>query len=104
LAKNGKKSLPVAASAAHIGIRPEHLTACTAAKAIVGGALDLVEQLGEYALAHLVGASGEAFIVKMEHPPAAVKGETIWFTAQSDVLHLFDQSSGLRIDAASTSS
>jgi multiple sugar transport system ATP-binding protein/alpha-glucoside transport system ATP-binding protein len=104
LAKNGKKSLPVAASGAHIGIRPEHLTACTAAKAIVGGALDLVEQLGEYALAHLVGASGEAFIVKMEHPPAAVKGETIWFTAQSDVLHLFDQSSGLRIDAASTSS
>jgi len=104
LAKNGKKSLPAAASGAHIGIRPEHMTACTEAKAIVGGILDLVEQLGEYALVHLVGASGEAFIVKMEHPPAAVKGETMWFTAQRDVLHLFDQSSGLRIDAASTSS
>jgi multiple sugar transport system ATP-binding protein/alpha-glucoside transport system ATP-binding protein len=104
LAKNGKKSLPAAASGAHIGIRPEHLTACTEAKAIVGGTLDLVEQLGEYALVHLVGASGEAFIVKMEHPPTTGKGETMWFTAQSNALHLFDQSSGLRIDAASASS
>ena len=104
LAKNGKKSWPAAASGAHIGIRPEHLAACTKAKAIVGGTLDLVEQLGEYALVHLVGASGEAFIVKMEHPPVAVKGETMWFTAESDALHLFDQNSGLRINADSTSS
>jgi multiple sugar transport system ATP-binding protein/alpha-glucoside transport system ATP-binding protein len=63
-----------------------------------------VEQLGEYALVHLVSASGEAFIVKMEHPPKTAKGETMWFTAQSDALHLFDQSSGLRIEANSSSS
>jgi multiple sugar transport system ATP-binding protein/alpha-glucoside transport system ATP-binding protein len=104
LAKNGSKSLPAAASGAHIGIRPEHLTGCTEAKALVGGTLDLVEQLGEYALVHLVSASGEAFIVKMEHPPKTAKGETMWFTAQSDALHLFDQSSGLRIEANSSSS
>ena len=99
LAENGKKSLPAAASGAHIGIRPEHLTSCTEAKALVGGTLDLVEQLGEYALVHLVSASGEAFIVKMEHPPETAKGDTMWFTAKRDVLHLFDQSSGLRIEA-----
>jgi len=104
LAKNGSKSLPAAATGAHIGIRPEHLTGCTEAKALVGGTLDLVEQLGEYALVHLVSASGEAFIVKMEHPPKTAKGETMWFTAQSDALHLFDQSSGLRIEANSSSS
>ena len=104
LTKNGSKSLPAAATGAHIGIRPEHLTGCTEAKALVGGTLDLVEQLGEYALVHLVSASGEAFIVKMEHPPKTAKGETMWFTAQSDALHLFDQSSGLRIDANSSSS
>ena len=69
----------------------------------MGGTLDMVEQLGEYALVHLVGASGEAFIVKMEHPPTTAKGQTMWFNAKRDVLHLFDQSSGLRIEAKSPS-
>jgi ABC-type sugar transport system ATPase subunit len=103
LAKNGSKSLPAAASGAHIGIRPEHLTPCPEAEALIGGTLDMVEQLGEYALVHLVGASGEAFIVKMEHPPTTAKGQTMWFNAKRDVLHLFDQSSGLRIEAKSPS-
>jgi hypothetical protein len=40
----------------------------------------------------------------MEHPPKTAKGETMWFTAKSDALHLFDQSSGLRIEANSSSS
>ena len=46
LAENGKKSLPAAASGAHIGIRPEHLTSCTEAKALVGGTLDLGRAIG----------------------------------------------------------
>jgi len=46
---------------------------------------------------------GAAFIVKMEHPPTTAKGQTMWFNAKRDVLHLFDQSSGLRIEAKSPS-
>ncbi|HAJ83902.1 MAG TPA: ABC transporter ATP-binding protein, partial [Rhodobacteraceae bacterium] len=66
IAKNASKKLPAAAADANIGIRPEHLIVSLEKDAMIGGALDLVEQLGEYALVHLNTASGESFVAKMD--------------------------------------
>ena len=97
IAKNASKKLPAAAADANIGIRPEHLIVSLEKDAMIGGALDLVEQLGEYALVHLNTASGESFVVKMDAPPEIAKGEQMWFTANPELVHLFNQTSGLRI-------
>ncbi|SDW69800.1 ABC transporter ATP-binding protein [Litoreibacter albidus] len=72
-----------------LGIRPEHLIACDAGAALVSGKLELVEQLGEYALAHLITAQGSEFIAKMEKPPAEAYGDTLHFTAIPERLHVF---------------
>jgi ABC-type sugar transport system ATPase subunit len=99
LAVNASKKLPAAAVGANIGIRPEHLTASTKKGALIGGALDLVEQLGEYALVHLNTAAGVPFIAKMDEPPEVTKGAQMWFTANPNLVHFFAQESGLRINS-----
>ena len=58
-----------------MGIRPEHLVRARGENAVVQGKLELVEQLGEYALVHLITSKGADFIVKMEHLPMEAKGE-----------------------------
>lgn len=97
LKKNTSKKLPAAAMGANIGLRPEHLAFSSETDAILGGTLDLIEQLGEYALVHLNTNSGGSFIVKMDAPPKVSKGAQMWFTANLDLVHLFDQGTGLRI-------
>jgi len=63
----------------HVGLRPEHLVPVEGDKAVVSGRLELVENLGEYALVHLVTSTGVEFIAKTEKPPSVEKGETIGF-------------------------
>jgi ABC-type sugar transport system ATPase subunit len=75
------------------------LTASTEKGALIGGALDLVEQLGEYALVHLNTAAGVPFIAKMDEPPEVTKGAQMWFTANPNLVHFFAQESGLRINS-----
>ena len=99
LAKNASKKLTAAGINSNIGLRPEHLAASLEKDAIIGGTLDLIEQLGEYALVHLNTNSGESFIVKMDIPPEVAKGAQMWFTANPDLVHLFDQDTGLRINS-----
>lgn len=72
-----------------LGIRPEHLEQCDAAAAFVSGKLELVEQLGEYALAHLTSPEGVDFIAKMEKPPTEAYGDTLYFNAITSRLHVF---------------
>jgi ABC-type sugar transport system ATPase subunit len=79
------------------GMRPEHLTQAPPESAVVAGTLELVENLGEYALVHLICASGTAFIAKMEKPPSVEKGAQISFGIKPDLLHVFDSKTGLRI-------
>lgn len=81
-----------------VGIRPEHLRHCEPNEAIVDGKLELVEQLGEYALAHMTCQIGTDFIVKMAHPPNAEIGDTLSFDVQPEHVHRFNKSTGLRID------
>ncbi len=80
-----------------VGLRPEHLVPCDDNVAAVQGKLELVENLGEYALVHLVTTTGIEFIAKTEKPPVQAKGEMISFKIKPELAHYFDGESGLRI-------
>ncbi|HCV88453.1 MAG TPA: ABC transporter ATP-binding protein [Alphaproteobacteria bacterium] len=77
-----------------IGIRPEHFRTTTAAKALVSATLELVENLGEYALVHLLTEAGDEIIVKMDTPPQQAAGEMIHLTTDKASLHQFDGKTG----------
>jgi multiple sugar transport system ATP-binding protein/alpha-glucoside transport system ATP-binding protein len=79
-----------------VGLRPEHMVVTDAASAVVTGRLELIENLGEYALVHLVTETGVEFIAKTEKPPAVEKGGTIGFKIKPELAHYFDTQSGLR--------
>ncbi|MFK7901498.1 MAG: ABC transporter ATP-binding protein [Nitratireductor sp.] len=80
-----------------VGLRPEHLTLTTAAKAVVQGKLELVENLGEYCLVHLETKSGVDFIAKTDKPPKGKKGELLNFGINAKLAHFFDKETGARI-------
>ena len=90
------KALKIDPEAGIVGIRPEHLKSTTAAKALISASLELVENLGEYALVHMVTAGGRELIVKMDKPPKAGAGETIHLIADAGSIHCFDAESGLK--------
>ena len=79
-----------------VGLRPEHLTPTTGSDSVVEGRLELVENLGEYALVHLVTEQGTEFIAKTEKPPQVAKGETLGFTIKPELAHFFNKDTGLR--------
>ncbi len=79
----------------HVGLRPEHLVP-TDGSAVVEGKMELVENLGEYALVHLTTETGVEFIAKTEKPPSVAKGSTIGFSIKPELAHFFDKSSGAR--------
>lgn len=81
----------------NVGIRPEHLKSCEKSDALVSGLLELVEQLGEYALVHLSTEKGVAFTAKMDLPPEDKRGEALYFTADPEKIHLFGSKSGQRL-------
>lgn len=85
------------ASNMQVGMRPEHLDVSDSANAVVEGSLELVENLGEYALVHLKTTTGVEFIAKTERPPEVAKGSTIGFSIKQELVHLFDVESGHRI-------
>ena len=98
LVKGGKAALgAVVSDGQQVGLRPEHLVPSTAAKAVVQGRLDLVENLGEYALVHLETQSGVSFIAKTEKPPKEKKGTILSFTIDKSFAHYFDIASGERV-------
>ena len=79
-----------------VGLRPEHLVPSDAGSAVLKGKLELVENLGEYALVHMVTETGVEFIAKTEKPPEAQPGEFLNFTIKPELAHYFDKTSGLR--------
>ena len=90
------KALNIDPGAGIVGIRPEHLKSTTAAKALISASLELVENLGEYALVHMVTPSGRELIVKMDKTPKAGAGEMIHLTADAGRVHHFNAESGLK--------
>jgi multiple sugar transport system ATP-binding protein/alpha-glucoside transport system ATP-binding protein len=98
LSKSAAKLLGRKLDTTHqIGIRPEHFVKCAAKDAVVKGRLELIENLGEYALVHMVTESGTEFIAKMDKPPVEKKGDYIPLTTKPELAHYFDVSSGQRL-------
>ena len=79
-----------------VGLRPEHLVPSDDASAVVQGKLELVENLGEYALVHLITPTGVEFIAKTEKPPQGEKGSLLSFTVNAGLAHYFNKETGLR--------
>jgi len=79
-----------------VGLRPENMIETSVANSVIEGKLELVENLGEYALVHLVTATGVEFIAKTEKPPKTEKGGTIGFSIKPELAHYFDTETGLR--------
>jgi multiple sugar transport system ATP-binding protein/alpha-glucoside transport system ATP-binding protein len=84
-------------NAIDIGIRPEHLKQTTKQKAVLSGTLDVVEQLGDHVLAHLVTGQGNEFIAKFETLGDIKLGDTLHFDATKENIHFFDKTSGARL-------
>ena len=80
-----------------LGVRPEHLRICTRDPALVSGKLELIEQFGEYALAHLVTDEGTEFTVKLDRPPFDCVGQRMSFDASAESMHAFDTKTEGRI-------
>ena len=80
-----------------VGLRPENLIPTTGTNVAVQGKLELVENLGEYALVHLVTPSGVEFIAKTDKPPTVNKGDMLGFAVKPELAHYFDKDSGIRI-------
>ena len=80
-----------------IGVRPEHLKPGSNSEGLVAGRLDLVEQLGEYALAYMTKDNGTEFVAKLERPPEERPGAELRFTASPEHIHAFDSASGQRL-------
>lgn len=82
--------------AIEVGFRPEHMVLTDSAHSAVDGKLELIENLGEYALVHLITPSGVEFIAKTEKPPQAEKGAILSFAIKPELVHAFDKETGLR--------
>lgn len=80
-----------------VGLRPEHLYVADQGNSVVEGSLELVENLGEYALVHLRTASGVEFIAKTEKPPAGAIGSVVGFGIDASLSYMFEQDTGMRI-------
>ena len=82
-----------------MGLRPEHMLLTDQSNATVSGQLELIENLGEYVLVHLVSPNGVEFIVKLDTAPDVPNGETLYFApATAERVHMFDRASGMRLD------
>jgi alpha-glucoside transport system ATP-binding protein len=80
-----------------MGVRPEHLRLCEKEAALISGKLEVVEELGEYALIHFVTDDGRALVGKLEKRPQHKPGDTLYLSSDSAFVHLFDRASGLRL-------
>lgn len=80
-----------------LAIRPEDFKLVTKEKATASGHLDLIEDLGEYALLYITDQSGEEVIVKTDSMPKLDRGQEVFLGASAKSAHLFDPQSGLRL-------
>ena len=74
-----------------IGIRPEHLLKTTYTNSIISARLDLIENLGENVLVHMILNNDDQIIAKMNNAPKAPIGTKLHFTANTKNLHLFNK-------------
>ena len=65
--------------------------------ALVAGRLDLVEQIGEYALAYVTKDNEAEFVAKLERPPEEPPGAELRLTASPEHFHAFNSENGQRL-------
>ncbi len=82
-----------------LGIRPEHLKICPKANALLSAKIDVIEDLGEYGLLHLITDSGCEFSVKIPDMAHQNIDDAMNFTVDKKYLHFFDKQSEQRITA-----
>lgn len=88
---------------AEIGIRPEHLTHTTTAKAKINGSVRHIEQLGEYALAYIDLGDDIEITAKLDGESGLQSGADMPLTFDADKLHHFDANGvSLATDTAHT--
>lgn len=80
-----------------VGMRPEHMQVTNQQDALITAKLDLVEKLGEYALAYLTSEKGVALTAKLDTPPSENLGENLYLTCDLSLLHIFDTASSKRL-------
>jgi ABC-type sugar transport system ATPase subunit len=73
-----------------MGMRPEHMIPCDAAQGTVTGTVELLENLGEYILVHLVTATGTSFVAKIERVDGLKNGQQMSFHTLDKNTHRFD--------------
>jgi ABC-type sugar transport system ATPase subunit len=79
-----------AAEAQTLGVRPEHLMLASPEAALLSGELEVVEHLGEYALAYLALADGTEITIKLDGAPQLTLHETLHVGFDPAAAHLFD--------------
>ncbi|WP_162651921.1 sn-glycerol-3-phosphate ABC transporter ATP-binding protein UgpC [Lentilitoribacter sp. Alg239-R112] len=80
-----------------VGLRPEHLICCKPEEAVISGRLDLIEQLGDHVIAHLIREDGVEFVAKAEDFSSDKKGGIIHLAMDPSRVHLFDKQTEQRI-------
>ena len=74
----------------YLGIRPEHLTVSTKAKANISGKIRYMEHLGEYILAYVSHGDGMELTAKLPEDGKIAIGQDIHLTAPKNKWHYFD--------------
>lgn len=80
-----------------LGMRPEHMLPCDPDKGSVTGTVDLLENLGEYVLAHLITHSGTSFVAKIERVDGLKNGQEMSFHTLDRHVHRFDAKTEQRL-------
>ena len=80
-----------------VGMRPEHMQVTNKEDALITAKLELVEKLGEYALAYLTSEKGVALTAKLDTPPSENLEENLYLTCDLSLLHVFDTATGNRL-------
>jgi ABC-type sugar transport system ATPase subunit len=81
-----------------IGVRPEHLAAAAPTGFKTGGAVELVERLGETSYAYIQGGGETQIVAEVRGRDAPSAGDVVALGAPDRELHLFDEA-GERITA-----
>jgi ABC-type sugar transport system ATPase subunit len=86
-----------ASGATTIGIRPEHLQLASPETAPISGELEVVEHLGEYALAYVGLPDGTLVTIKLDGAPELALHSTLHLGFDPAAVHIFDANGGALI-------
>jgi ABC-type sugar transport system ATPase subunit len=73
-----------------LGVRPEHLSLAGPDTSHLSGTLEVMEQFGEYGLAHVLLPDGTTLTVKIDGAPEIALGTKLDIGIDPQMVHLFD--------------